>query len=306
MANHSATHLLNAALRQVLGEHVKQAGSLVEPERLRFDFTHSQALTKEQVREIERLVNTWILDDHARTVEELPQDAAKASGAISLDGEDYGEGDVRVVSFDGVSKELCGGTHVDHTSFIGSMRIRSEQSIASGVRRINAVTRFGALKLAEDQEEALTAVAATLRTSPKDVVATAQRLVSSAGKPAAAKPVVDRAQTEKAVTELTAGGVPLSVGRLDVEPAALRAAVLDLSARTGRVAVLWSENGGAARLAAAVPEPLRAQVSAADLVKKLLGTVGGSGGGSVAVAQGGGGSFAAGPGPEQLLTELLG
>ena len=306
MANHSATHLLNAALRQVLGTHVHQAGSLVDPDKLRFDFTHPQALTRDQVRQIERLVNSWVLEDHARTVEELPQDEAKASGAISLEGEDYGQGDVRVVSFDGVSKELCGGTHVEHTSFIGSMRIRSEQSVAAGVRRINAVTRFGALRLAEEQEEALTTVAATLKTSPKDVVTAAQRLVSAAGRPAAAKPVVDRAQTEKAVTELTAGGVPLSVGRLDVEPAALRAAALDLSARTGRVAVLWSESGGAARLAASVPEPLRAQVSAADLVKQLLSRVGGSGGGSAAVAQGGGGSFAAGPAPEQLLPELLG
>jgi alanyl-tRNA synthetase len=304
MANHSATHLLNAALRQVLGTHVHQAGSLVDPEKLRFDFTHPQALTRDQVHEIERLVNTWILEDHARTVEEMPQELAKAGGAISLEGEDYGAGDVRVVSFDGVSKELCGGTHVEHTSFIGSMRIRSEGSIASGVRRINAVTRFGALKLAEEQEETLAAVATALKSTPRDVVGAAQRIVAS--KAPAAKPVVDRAQAEKAVTELTAGGVPLSVGRLDADPGSLRAAVLDLSARTGRVAVLWAETDGAARIAVAVPEPLRATVSAGDLVKKLLARVGGSGGGSAAVAQGGGGSFTAGPAPEQLLTEILG
>jgi alanyl-tRNA synthetase len=305
-ANHSATHLLNAALRDVLGEHVRQAGSLVEPERLRFDFTHPTALAKDQLRQVERLVNTWILGDHARTVVELPQEEAKASGAISLEGEDYGPGNVRVVAFTGVSRELCGGTHVDHTSLIGTMRIRSEQSVASGVRRINAVTRFAALELAENQEDTLAAVAAALRTSPRDAVATAQRLVSSTSKKAAAPKAVDSAQADRALTDLEAGGVQLSLGQLDMDVAALRRTVLNLAGRRDRVIVVWSAPDGPAQLVVAVPERYRSKVSAADLVRGIAGRYGGSGGGSAGVAQGGGMTFDGEDGPRNLLAELLG
>src|SRR4051812_253398 len=165
-ANHTATHLLNAALRSVLGPHVRQAGSLVEPQRLRFDFTHPRALTAGELTAVERLVNEWVLADAHRDVEVMTPDEAKASGAISLEGEDYGEA-VRVLSFGDFSKELCGGTHVEHTSQIGSFRIVSEQSIASGVRRVVAVTRQRAVEYTLDQASSLAEVVATLRTSHK-------------------------------------------------------------------------------------------------------------------------------------------
>jgi alanyl-tRNA synthetase len=319
-ANHSATHLLNAALREVLGPHVRQAGSLVEPERLRFDFTHPAALTAGELERVQHLVNTWILEDHGRAVEELPQDEAKASGAISLEGEDYGGGIVRVVSFDGVSRELCGGTHVGHTSFIGSLRIRSEHSVAAGVRRISAVTRFGALELAEEQQEALSSVASALHASPRDVVAAARRLASPAGrsgagrsgagksgtgKSGAGRPAVDQETAERAMSDFSAGVIDVSAGRLDAEPAALRTAALEAASCTGRVAALWSEAGGSVRLAVAVPERYRATVSAADLVRSMMAQVGGSGGGSAAVAQGGGGTLHDGTSPRDMLIALL-
>ena len=136
---HTATHLLDAALKKVLGDHVHQAGSLVEPDRLRFDFTHFEAITPEQLLEVEDLVNDAVLDGLSVVTEELPLAEAKARGAVATFGEKYGE-TVRVVTMGDFSMELCGGTHLDNTAKTGMFRIKSESSVASGVRRIEATT----------------------------------------------------------------------------------------------------------------------------------------------------------------------
>lgn len=301
-ANHSATHLLNAALRQVLGPHVRQAGSLVEPGRLRFDFTHPRALADDELRAVERLLNEWVLADYDREVEELAREEAVARGALSLPEETYGE-TVRVVSFDGVSKELCGGTHVDHTSFIGALRIRSEQSVASGVRRIVAVTRHEALRVIEEQDRLLREVAATLKAGKGDVLGAVQRLrAGSAAGAAPAAPV--RLDLDDALTDLEVNSVALTLGEVADEDVSLRATAQNLSSRRDRVVALWSA-GDRPVLVVAVPDRLRPSVSAADLVRGVMTRLGGSGGGSPSLAQGGGGTLSSGQSPRELLLELL-
>ena len=151
MRNHSATHLLHAALRQVLGEHVRQAGSLVAPDRLRFDFLHPQALSDVEIEQVERLVNTEVLANLERTTEVRPYQDAIRDGAIAFFGDKYGD-DVRVVSFDGFSTELCGGTHVHGTAEVGLFLITSESSIGSGVRRIEAITGDAAVQRTLDHD----------------------------------------------------------------------------------------------------------------------------------------------------------
>ena len=164
MRNHSATHLLHAALRRVLGPHVRQAGSLVAPDRLRFDFTHPQALTADEVDETERLVNAEVLANYHRSTQVKPYAEAVGDGAIAFFGDKYGD-QVRVVTFGDVSAELCGGTHVSHTAEIGLFRIVSEGSIGSGTRRIEAVTGDLAVGYTLDRDRLLRDTAARLRVS---------------------------------------------------------------------------------------------------------------------------------------------
>jgi alanyl-tRNA synthetase len=142
--NHTATHILHWALRQVLGEHVKQAGSLVAPDRLRFDFTHFEAMTRDQIKEVERIANEKIMENHPVTYRETSLKAAREAGVIALFGEKYGD-IVRVLTVDGVSSELCGGTHVGRTSEIGLVKITRESSVGANQRRIEAVTSYDAL-----------------------------------------------------------------------------------------------------------------------------------------------------------------
>src|SRR6185312_2423566 len=160
--NHSATHLLHAALRRVLGEHVRQAGSLVAPDRLRFDFLHPQALSDSEIEQVERLVNTEVLANLERTTEVRPYQDAIRDGAIAFFGDKYDD-DVRVVSFDGFSTELCGGTHVHGTAEVGLFLITSESSIGSGVRRIEAITGEAAVQRTLDQDKVLRGLASRLR-----------------------------------------------------------------------------------------------------------------------------------------------
>ena len=172
--NHSATHLLHAALRELLGEHVQQKGSLVDHEKLRFDFAHFEAITNEQLSEIESLVNAQIRENHLLNTQLMELDAAKAAGAMALFGEKYDE-QVRVVSMGAFSTELCGGTHVNATGDIGFFKITSEGGIASGVRRIEAVTGELALNAVQTQQTSLQTIAAVLKSDLVGIVDKAQQ-----------------------------------------------------------------------------------------------------------------------------------
>ena len=295
-ANHTATHLLNAALRSVLGPHVHQAGSLVEPQRLRFDFTHPKALTADELVAVERLVNEWVLTDSHRHVEVMTQEDAKASGAVSLEGEDYGE-DVRVLSFGDFSKELCGGTHVDHTSQIGSCRIVSEQSIAAGVRRIVAVTRQRAVDHSIDQASSLSDVAATLRTSQKDVVSAARRLIEAAKAPKAAQDVA----TVAGAHETVVNDIPVMLAQADGAVCGLRKEAQREAEERGRVVLLWNASGEKKTLVVSVPKRLGDRLRADDLLRNATRRFGGGGGGNATIAQGG---VTSAPTRESLLEVL--
>ena len=177
--NHSATHLLHKALRTVLGDHVEQAGSLVTRDRLRFDFTHFSPVTQAELDAIENLVNEEILKNIPVTIEEMPIDDAKEKGAMALFGEKYGDV-VRVVSVDDFSCELCGGSHVDNTSVIGSFRITGESGTGSGVRRIEAVTGEAALAVAKAESRELQQLADLLKAKVGDTTAKLEALLAQA------------------------------------------------------------------------------------------------------------------------------
>src|SRR6202521_4928557 len=177
MRNHTATHLLHAALRKVLGTHVKQAGSVVEPGRLRFDFTHYAAMDADELAEVERLMNQEILANREVHTDVMDLDQALSTGAMALFGEKYGE-HVRVVSIDSFSKELCGGTHVVRTGDIGICKIVYEGSISAGVRRIEAVTGEGALWRFQSTQTQLAGVASLVRASEGDLLEQLDKLVA--------------------------------------------------------------------------------------------------------------------------------
>ena len=174
--NHSSAHLLQAALREVLGEHVEQAGSYVDSQIMRFDFTHFEAMTKEEIEKVEKLVNKAILSSIPVSVREMPIDEAKKEGATALFGEKYGDV-VRVVKMGNVSCELCGGTHVDNTADIGVFKILSENGVAAGVRRIEALTSINVLKYLSEKEEKISAVCVALKANEADIAHKAENLV---------------------------------------------------------------------------------------------------------------------------------
>ncbi|MDQ6839520.1 MAG: alanine--tRNA ligase [Actinomycetota bacterium] len=284
-ANHSGTHLVNAALRRVLGDHVHQAGSLVDPVRLRFDFTHPKPLSADETDEIERLVNDWVLGDLDRRVRVMTPADAIASGATSLDGETYPD-EVRVISFGGVSTELCGGTHVAHTATLGMFRIVSQESVASGVRRLSAFTRRAAVDYSLDQARTLSAVSTTVKSSPRDVVAAVERLVTRAATRSAAR-ADPAALAPGALTEVTAGTYDIAYGVVPVDAKGLRPAAATASKTTDRVAVVWTATNPAT-MVVAIPRRYADRLDAVQILKSVLGPFGGSGGGAPAMAQGGG------------------
>ena len=297
--NHTATHLLHAALRQVLGPHVKQAGSLVAPDRLRFDFVHFAPLERGQRLEIERLVNAQIVKNTPVTTEVRSTEEAIAGGAMALFGEKYGDR-VRVVSVPGFSVELCGGTHVRATGDIGLFLLTEESGVAAGVRRIEAVTGEAALARVQQQGETLGALLSALGTTPEAAAAAVQRLqadVRRLGREVESLKMKVALGSERGSagggdddTTLAVDGVKLLTRRVEgLEKGALRNLSDTLRTRLGSgVVVLASNNDGKVALVVAVTSDLTARVQAGQLVKALAPIVGGGGGGRADLAEAGG------------------
>jgi alanyl-tRNA synthetase len=292
--NHSATHLLHAALRKVLGLHVQQKGSLVAPDRLRFDFAHFEPVTAEQLAEIEALVNEQIRLNHAADIRVLPYDQAIAAGALAFFGDKYGD-KVRVLKLGDFSTELCGGTHVGRSGDIGLFKIVSEGGIAAGVRRIEAVTGQGALDVVKANEAVLREVAGLVKAGKDDVPAKVEQLIE---------------RTRALERELTAlrrklasgggrdilqeaqvvNGIKVLAARLDgADAKALRDTADQLKSKLGSgVVVLGAVDGDKVFLVASVTPDLAGRLKAGELIKPVAELVGGRGGGRPDFAQAGG------------------
>ena len=292
--NHTATHLLQAALRQVLGTHVKQAGSVVEPPRLRFDFTHYAAVDAAEIAEIERLVNHQILRNQQVATRVMAIDEAISSGAMALFGEKYGE-EVRVVSIPDFSKELCGGTHVSRTGDIGVFKITSESSISAGVRRIEAVTGEAAVRQYQELTGAVHRMANALRVSEPELVAQVERILEEKRQQerqiehlktkiaqSLARDLEAKAKDKNGVRYLVA-----QVESLDRQQMRSLADTLRNKWKSA-VVVLASAEDGAVAIVAAVTQDLTRKIQAGNLVKSVALAVGGKGGGRPDMAEGGG------------------
>ncbi|MEK6532205.1 MAG: alanine--tRNA ligase [Deltaproteobacteria bacterium] len=292
--NHTATHILHAALRGVLGGHVRQAGSLVTHKSLRFDFNHFAALNRDEIRKIEVIANSAVLGNKEVKTEVLPYAKAVEKGALAFFDEKYGE-TVRMVSIEGISAELCGGTHVDATGDIGVIKVVSEGSVASGVRRIEAITGEWAVNEFLGVEESLRTCAELLKSSPDAVPERVKRLLienkelereiqrlKSSGKKDAASGLISNARRIDGVSALSA---VVSVEDIDE----LRSVADNLRTRLGpSVVVLGASIDGKAVLLAAVTKDLTGRLSAGEIVKRLAPVIGGRGGGKPDLAQAGG------------------
>jgi alanyl-tRNA synthetase len=294
--NHTATHLLHAALRQVLGTHVKQAGSLVAPDRLRFDFVHFSAVGREQLEAIERIVNEQIVRNTPVQTDISTPDEAIAKGAMALFGEKYGDR-VRVVSIPGFSMELCGGTHVRATGDIGPFVIAEESGVAAGVRRIEALTGTGAVRWMQEQRASLHGVLGLLNTSAPHAAESVQRLQAEAKRLARE---IEQLKTKAALggggtktaddAPVDVGGVKLVTRRVSgIEKSGLRAVSDALRDRLGSgVVVVVSDHDGKVGLVVAVTKDLAGRIQAGKLVKELAPIIGGGGGGRPDFAEAGG------------------
>ncbi len=295
--NHTATHLLHAALRQVLGTHVKQAGSLVAPDRLRFDFVHFAAITRDQIEQIERIVNEQIYRNTPVQTELRSTEEAITAGAMALFGEKYGDR-VRVVSIPGFSMELCGGTHVRATGDIGPFLITEESGVAAGVRRIEAITGAAAVAHAQADRSTLEDVVSTLSVTTDHAVETVQKLQAEAKRLARE---VDQLKMKVALAGSPAQGAasdePIDVNGIrlvtkrvsGLEKSALRGISDSLRDRVGSgVVVLASENDGKVSLVVSVTKDLTTKIQAGRIVKELAPIVGGGGGGRPDFAEAGG------------------
>jgi alanyl-tRNA synthetase len=292
--NHTATHLLQAALRKALGDHVKQAGSHVEANRLRFDFTHFAGVTAEELATVEEEVNAAVWADHAVHKEEKSLEQAVAAGAMAIFGEKYGDR-VRVITVPGVSSELCGGIHVGRSGEIGFFKILSEGSVASGVRRIEAATAEGAYRSILDDERELTAVAAALKVGPREVLRRAERLADQVK--AFEKEVADLKSKlargsggDPVGMAREIGGVKVLASRMDgLDMDTLRATVDHFKDKLGSgIVLLASVVDGKVSFACGVTKDLAGRHKAGDLVKKVAAVCGGSGGGKPEMATAGG------------------
>ena len=294
--NHTATHLLHAALRQVLGAHVKQAGSLVAPDRLRFDFVHFQPVTRDELDRIERIVNDEIVRNTTVTTEVRSTQEAIQAGAMALFGEKYGD-TVRVVGVPGFSMELCGGTHVRATGDIGMFAIVGEGGVSAGVRRIEAITGSGAISWAQRQRAALASILDTLHSPEDQAVGAIEKLQTETRK---LTREVSQLKTKLAMggggaaadadDAVEVSGVKLARRKVaDLDKDALRSLSDSLKARIqSGVVVLASANDGKVQIVVAVTPDLTAKVKAGQIVKEIAPIVGGGGGGRPDFAEAGG------------------
>jgi len=305
--NHTATHLVHAALREVLGAHVKQAGSVVAPNYLRFDFTHYQPMTEDEVKEVERLVNEQVLRNVKVDTDIMPVEEAIRSGAMALFGEKY-SGMMRVLTVPGFSKELCGGTHVRATGDIGVFKITTDESIASGVRRIRAITGFDAYERFRADEQVIEEAAATLRTSRNELSHVISRLQEELKKA--------RREAEELKLKIASGAIGGSAANGDdarevagVKVVAKEASGLDaggmrqlsdtlLARIKSGVVVLGRTNDGKASIIVRTSDDLTKKVPAGLIIKELAPIIGGKGGGKPDMAEGGGSQ------PEKLAEAL--
>jgi alanyl-tRNA synthetase len=293
--NHTATHLLHAALRELLGSHVKQAGSLVSPERLRFDFSHFAQVDQQTLREVEHIVNLHVRANHPLSTQILSREEAMKTGAMAIFEERYGDL-VRLVKVgEGVSMELCGGTHTARTGDLGLFKIVSESAVGANLRRIEALTGKAALEYVQSQEESLKAVASALKTSPDQVKDRLEKLVA------------EQKQREREIESLRSrllsskssdvlegikeiDGLRLLVRRVEADsPKELRefADRIRERLRSG-VIVLGARKDDKAMLLCMVTDDLTGRFKAGQIISRLSGMVGGKGGGRDDMAQGGG------------------
>ncbi len=292
--NHSATHLLHAALRQVLGGHVQQKGSLVEPARLRFDFSHFEPLTREQIEEIERLVNRQIRRNLEVSAEVMAYDAALQAGALALFGEKYGDR-VRVLRIGDFSVELCGGTHVRRSGDIGFFKIVAESGVAAGVRRIEAVTGDEAVRWAQQADRTLASLAELFKSPAETLVDKARQSLERSRR---LEKEVERLQAKLAAAAggdlasraVAVGDVKVLAARIEGgDPKALRTTLDQLKNKLDRaVVVLATVRDGKVTLVAGVTKDLTDRFKAGELVNFVAGQVGGRGGGRPDFAQAGG------------------
>jgi len=293
MRNHSATHLMHKALREVLGPHVQQKGSLVDSDKTRFDFSHNEPITEDQMQQVEAIVNAEILANAATAAQIMKFDDAVKHGAMALFGEKYGD-EVRVLDI-GTSRELCGGTHVSRTGDIGFFKVVSEGGVAAGIRRIEATTGDRALAYVQAQEQKLAGAAAALRTSPQEVGQKISQIIDNVRnlekELARLKSKLASSQGDDLATQaVVVKGVNVLAAAMDgADSKALREGMDKLKDKLKSAAiVLAAIEGGKVALIAGVTADLTGKVKAGELVNFVAQQVGGKGGGRPDMAQAGG------------------
>jgi alanyl-tRNA synthetase len=299
--NHSATHLLHGALREVLGDHVKQAGSLVAPDRLRFDFSHFAQVDRERLKKVEALVNSYIRENYTLDTEEMSREEAMNSGAMAIFEEKYGEM-VRVVRVgDGISMELCGGTHTRRTGDVGLFKIINEGAVGANLRRIEALTGERAMEYVQNQEDELMSVASFLKTTPDQAKEKVERLLKEQKDKDREIEILKSKLFSTRSGDLFEGvrelnGVKVFAEEMDAaSPKDLRGYADQIKDKLGSaIVVLGTKQGGKAMLVCVVTKDLTGRFKAGEIISRLSSIVGGKGGGRPDMAQGGGSS------PEKL------
>ena len=292
--NHTATHLLHAALRKVLGDHVTQKGSLVEADKLRFDFSHFEGVTKAELLSVETMVNDEIRANHERDTQLMQIDEAKAKGAMALFGEKYDD-EVRVVSLGEFSTELCGGVHVKRTGDIGLLKITSEAGTAAGIRRIEAVTGTGALAYIAQQTQSLSIIAGLVKADTSNIAEKVELLLTKSKQQEKEIAQLKQQLAAQAGSDLVnqaidINGTQVLIADLNgVESKELRGMVDELKNKMGSaIIMLATASGGKVGLIAGVTKDLIGSVKAGELVNMVAQQVGGKGGGRPDMAQAGG------------------